>query len=564
MSSEEYQELGRRYYKLKQYEQAVEAFTQGIDIAPSLSLYDYRAAAYDRLKNYSAAVKDGREMIKLDKQDVKGYLRTASVLEKLEKLDTALGIYKYGMKNVPVGDKNFKILQQLHDKTTRKLSPAKSVDPLTVLPVELAEMVLEYLSFKNIVNDMRVSRGWRDYLSKLPRLWMHLDMAGARKAVPRSFVDKAVRRSQNRLTRVTVHRFEHVDILKNIARMCKSLAELEFISLPHMMSSTLTEIILHAPNLSKLVVHPETTADTVTQMLNSRPNLKHISFGGIRASRHPLEWKGPFPELETFIWRGSEMLTSSVSLGNLLVHTPHLRTLNVSHLVEYGDFMSMLQLLPLTTLIMRKVKFGQFLGLPSTLQRLVIEYQGSFELSGNDHILLQPKLPALTHLALTDINQLSPSIMEDFLDRYIDGDGQDQIKVLEEATLLQSLSIRGFLSTSTTSLFNPQAPGLFTTSKRILTPSLQTLDIATLPCNDDEIEYLLSHKTSLTSINISSTHITGESIKMLADQLPLLKTIRADNCPRISGRAAIEYARLKGVMVSCSMEEGKGSRKVRY
>jgi F-box/TPR repeat protein Pof3 len=114
MSSDEYQELGRRYYKLKQYKEAVEAFTNGINVAPTVSLFDHRAAAYDRQEDYGAAVKDGREMIKLNKQDVKGYLRTASILEKMEKLETALGIYKYGMKNVPVSDKNFKVRTSLN------------------------------------------------------------------------------------------------------------------------------------------------------------------------------------------------------------------------------------------------------------------------------------------------------------------------------------------------------------------------------------------------------------------------------------------------------------------
>lgn len=108
-SPEEYQELGRRYYKLQQYEQAIDVLTQGIEVAPTLGLYDHRAASYDKLKDFNAAVKDGREMIKLDKKEVKGYLRTASVLEKMEKPDTALGIYRYGMKNVSVDDKNFKV-----------------------------------------------------------------------------------------------------------------------------------------------------------------------------------------------------------------------------------------------------------------------------------------------------------------------------------------------------------------------------------------------------------------------------------------------------------------------
>jgi F-box/TPR repeat protein Pof3 len=109
ISPEEYQELGRRHYKLKQYEKAIEAFTHGLDLAPTLSLFDHRAAAYDKLEDYNAAVKDGRDMIKLDKQEIKGYLRTASILEKMKKPETALGIYKYGMKNVPVSDKNFKV-----------------------------------------------------------------------------------------------------------------------------------------------------------------------------------------------------------------------------------------------------------------------------------------------------------------------------------------------------------------------------------------------------------------------------------------------------------------------
>jgi F-box/TPR repeat protein Pof3 len=73
MSPDEYQELGRRYYKQKQYEKAVEAFTEGIEAAnsQSMSLFDHRAASYDKLAKFSLAVRDGRDMIKLDKQNVK-------------------------------------------------------------------------------------------------------------------------------------------------------------------------------------------------------------------------------------------------------------------------------------------------------------------------------------------------------------------------------------------------------------------------------------------------------------------------------------------------------------
>lgn len=102
-----------------------------------------------------------------------GYLRTGQILQKKEKLETALGIYEYGAKNVPVTDPNYpvrvsnsyltpdckdisltrisQLLKSMRDKLERRLNPPKSLDPLTVLPVEIAEMILTYLTFKNIV-----------------------------------------------------------------------------------------------------------------------------------------------------------------------------------------------------------------------------------------------------------------------------------------------------------------------------------------------------------------------------------------------------------------------------
>ena len=111
LSPEEHQELGKSYYKLKQYEKAIEAFTNGIEASaiPSATLYDHRAACYEKLADFSSAVKDGRNAIRTHKEDVRGYLRTASALQKMNKLDTALNIYKYGMKNVPVEKKDFQV-----------------------------------------------------------------------------------------------------------------------------------------------------------------------------------------------------------------------------------------------------------------------------------------------------------------------------------------------------------------------------------------------------------------------------------------------------------------------
>ncbi|KAH7394555.1 hypothetical protein BKA66DRAFT_509801 [Pyrenochaeta sp. MPI-SDFR-AT-0127] len=567
MSAEEHQELGRRYYKLKQYEKAVEALTQGIDSTPTLGLYDHRAASYDKLKDFNAAVKDGREMIKLDKKEVKGYLRTASVLEKMEKPETALGIYKYGMKNVPIGDKNFKLLQQLHDKLTRKLSPATAIDPFTVLPVELAEMVLAYLSFRHMVNCMRVSKGWRDYLAKLPKLWLHLDLSGARRPVPRSFMARAVRRSESRLNRATIHRFEHIDILRNIAKACKNLVELEFISLPHTMSSTLIDLVQGAANLKKLIIHPEITVDTATQILRHRPNFVQISFGGLKDSRHRAEWMGDFPELTTFSMHLVESRSAAhISLGTLLSQAPALKSLslsNVTNLTESMVWQEKSRLPLLTSLVLKRVHFHRFPLLPPTLQRLELDFDGMFKLHDVQPAMLQSRVPELMHLCLSGFEALSADRFQDFLDYWIDD--EHALQPLTIATPLCSIAVRGVLrnGNSDRGLFKG-FDSLFGRSPRILTRALQSLDIATLACDDDEIDHLVTYDTGLQSIDLSYTNITGASIKMLADKFPTMKTIRADNCLRINGRDAIHYAERKGISVSCKMGEQKGGRKIRY
>ena len=582
MSPEEYQELGRRYYKLKQYEKAIEILTQGIDALPTLGLYDHRAASYDKLKDFDAAVKDGREMIKLDKKEVKGYLRTASVLERMEKPDTALGIYKYGMKHVPVSDKNFKVgkwvdaycekwlissqlLQQLHDKLTRTLSPPTSIDPFTILPVELAEMVLTYLSFRHMVNCMRVCRGWRDYLARLPELWLHLDLSAARRPVRRSFVAYAVRCSRERMTRVTIHRFEHMDVLKNIAKACKNLAELEIISSPHAMSSTLVEVVQSAVNLKKFIIRPDITLDTAAQILRHRPELEHVEYG-IKVLPNNPDWKGPFAALKTF---SMEMDTYTSARGLLLIQflrqAPCLQSLRLVDvlLMDVNWPLVLSQLPPLRELSLRRTKFDGFLLLPPTLERLDMELRSHYPTPDISILLQRSHVPKLTHLRLVGFDTLKVDWLQDLLDLHQDEEGV--VKPVTGATPLQSISIRGVLDVGGAHqrLFGGH-DSLFGRSPRILTPALLSLDIATMPCTDDDIEHLLAYETGIQTIDLSSTRITGASIKMLADKLPTLQGIKADNCAKINGREAIEYAERKGISVSYKMQELKSERKVRY
>jgi F-box/TPR repeat protein Pof3 len=47
---------------------------------------------------------------------------------------------------------SFKLLKAAHDKLNRQLSPPAAVDPFTQLPLEIAEMIVGYLKFYELMS----------------------------------------------------------------------------------------------------------------------------------------------------------------------------------------------------------------------------------------------------------------------------------------------------------------------------------------------------------------------------------------------------------------------------
>ena len=426
-------------------------------------------------------------------------------------------------------------------------------------------MILEYLPFRHMVNCMRVSKGWHNYLSKLSKLWMHLDLRGARKPVPRSFVNSAFKYSDLRMTSVTLHRFEHMDVIRNLAKAAKELTQVEILSLPHAVSASLVDIVKNSHNLKKLVVHPNITADAVEQILDARPGLEHVAFHAVLPSSHPIKWTKQFYHLHTLSLNCVEKITTSnLDLAKLFSLTPSLRSFSLCHVrtSEISDRswpMDASKLPPLTKLVLRRLLFDHHITLPHTLQHLVIDNDnGRLARYPNNPSFPHPRLPDLVYLSLAGFS-IGPEKLEWLLDSYFE-DGVR--KPLTDGKPLQHLSLRCHLDPETTLFRGPKS--VVCHSPRILTPALQSLDLGTTPCDDDDIEHLLTYETGLTDIDLSDTKITGASIKMLVDKLPSLKHIRVDNCTRINGRDAIEYAERKGVAVSYRMGEQKGGKRIRY
>jgi hypothetical protein len=101
-----------------------------------------------------------------------------------------------------------------------KLSPPKSVDPLTVLPRELAEIILEYLTFRQRINACMVTKQWAHFIRSSPNLWTHLDLTGARKKVSSKFISRAINVGKTKLTAATLNNL--YDFEKVIGALVKS------------------------------------------------------------------------------------------------------------------------------------------------------------------------------------------------------------------------------------------------------------------------------------------------------------------------------------------------------
>ena len=107
---------------------------------------------------------------KKKKKKKKGYLRCAKALILDEKPKKALEVYAYGLKALssenpqrPVGNSvlrcesscawfliGLQMMKQLHDKLHCRLFETRQ-DPFSVLPLEIVEMVLQCLDFRQIV-----------------------------------------------------------------------------------------------------------------------------------------------------------------------------------------------------------------------------------------------------------------------------------------------------------------------------------------------------------------------------------------------------------------------------
>ena len=102
--SEQIKEAGNKAFLAKNYQEAVEMYTQAIEISlqtPNHIYYANRANAYLELQQYEECIADCNQSIKIDKTFIKSYFRKAKALIGQDKLQQALDTLKEGLEVDP-------------------------------------------------------------------------------------------------------------------------------------------------------------------------------------------------------------------------------------------------------------------------------------------------------------------------------------------------------------------------------------------------------------------------------------------------------------------------------
>ncbi|KAK4952029.1 hypothetical protein LTR10_009949 [Elasticomyces elasticus] len=550
---EHLQREARACYKRKDYAKALEHFNSAIGRAPSIQLLDNRAACHDKLGDLPAALKDAKKAIQLQKEDPTGYLRAGKILVKMERQSVAFEIYTHGLKNVKHVGQGYELLRDAHGDLQKQLAPPKSVDPLTVLPRELAEQILEYLTFQQRMNACMVSKQWTMFIRSVPSLWQHLDFSAARRKVKTAFVSRAVNVAKKKLTKATLSELYEFDkVLAALIRYCP-LDDLTLLN-TGLQSQNLVDALRKSKRLKALTIGADTRVGGET--------LKYI-MKAVSTTLETFECQGPgssildlpevpFDAVTTLIVTADSFLFDDFS-RKLVTFMPNLRTLVAHQRGRYAGAVTVpfdfTALDKLECLDLDVTWSGRnLLKLPQSLLILRLDTNGSLD------IVLAPTdppnhLPHLNELSLT-IPSLA-DVLDSVLGR-VDGNESD------------SVSTCSHLGTFRLFKTFPGGDKLDVILSRPRLRQLKHLTLTNRHDNDIEHDLLRVSKVlrELQSIDVSSTSITGVELKILVG-MPRMKRITANNCSQL-GRDAILWARSVGVVVESKTSHGDGGgRKVR-
>ncbi|KAA8565275.1 hypothetical protein EYC84_011000 [Monilinia fructicola] len=372
-------EKGRHRYQKKNYQGALVAFTEAIKLSNDhllLTALDHRAATFEKLDLLQSALRDAKEMLELKPELSKGYLRCGKVLQLKGEHKLALKIYERGLGKVKVGtDKDRVTLQSMFNKLQKSQAPRKTLDPLSYLPFELAEMIVKELSIQERMVCLSVSKSWKRLLESSHKLWTTLDTTCTRKELSQKALRAYLKRSNYTICEARIRNGSMESAkFQYLIRTCTKLKRLEISG-----GDPVGESLTSALSLAKALQYLKVSWECMISFPSALESLRHIqativevTFGDIRYHISSNSWT--WPKLESLqTLRMDSRHRHGIPLKNLIGSIPKIKTLSLKRFDLDGvvalDLRELqgLEDLELIDCGLRKLPF-----LPSTLKRLVL------------------------------------------------------------------------------------------------------------------------------------------------------------------------------------------------
>ncbi|ETN37483.1 uncharacterized protein HMPREF1541_07105 [Cyphellophora europaea CBS 101466] len=182
---------GKSAYQQGRYDEASKSFAAAAASAAKLQdrifALDLQIGAMVKLKAVDPALDVAKSVIRANRKDCRGYIRAAQIERLANRPQAAVRWYHHGLKHVSPSDALYPSLQS-GLKKCQALSVAQTMasrpcDPFASLPLEIANMVLQHFDYRQMVAILRVSRGWRSFVSKEPLITDTIDFSKARNKV---------------------------------------------------------------------------------------------------------------------------------------------------------------------------------------------------------------------------------------------------------------------------------------------------------------------------------------------------------------------------------------------
>ncbi|KAL8872343.1 MAG: hypothetical protein Q9174_002011 [Haloplaca sp. 1 TL-2023] len=540
------QKRGRDQYKRKDYKAALSSFNSALSRVEttSIDILNDRAATHEKLGDLHAALKDGRRMISMNEGSCAAYRRTGKILQLMREDKKAVRIYEMGLRNVSPNDPDFKLLSESQEAILRVTR-----DPLTILPTEIALMIVRYLRFDQLVSLTRVSKTWRAFLLSAPTLWKSLDFSKAKSKLPYGALQRYIRCSKRQVTALVMNRrMSNWDAtLNRVVGDCPELMHLQIDSIGSM--DDLLSSTRHARNLQHLVLSKGIGIPLyfVYSILKSSPTLVSVEFHQVTQTLSGMPWCGNVLKLRALVINcsGAEFAPKP-NIGPLLWSLGGVRKLSLAY-CDVGTRLSTQDGARMPHLEELRLSYCEgepfFSGLPSLRILHLISCAEIVRL-----YTTWTELPDFSACSLVELSLANSYLLEP----------EDLIRLVSRTQELQYLNLSQCCCIT--------ASGLKSLLNIGALDKAVELDVSGTVLTDRVVEQSIRNLKQLKRINIGNcASITGISIKALMTKAGCkLEYLDIDGCRNVSADAIALARNIPGLTVRYGISDSKGGKKIRY